>query len=76
MLSKKSETNTKKTNTEPSKSKKNTISSKTNVTKSRDDRQKMIAAAAYFHAEKRDFKGNSADAVQDWLEAEEEISNV
>ena len=75
MLSKNSETSTKKTDTKQSKSKKNTLSSKTNGTKNRDDRHKMIAAAAYYRAEKRGFKGNGADAVQDWLEAEVEIDH-
>ena len=76
MLSKNSETSTKKTNTEPSKSKKNTLSSKTNVTKARDDGHKMITEADYLRAEKRGFKSNGADTVQDWLEDEVEISNV
>ncbi|MCH9639917.1 MAG: DUF2934 domain-containing protein [Betaproteobacteria bacterium] len=35
----------------------------------------MIATAAYFRAEKRGFKGNGADAEQDWLVAEQEIAN-
>ena len=49
--------------------------SKANGTKNRDDRHKMIAAAAYFRAEKRGFKGNGADTVQDWLEADVEIDH-
>lgn len=35
-----------------------------------EERECMIAEAAYFMAEKRDFSG---DAVADWLEAEVEI---
>lgn len=38
-------------------------------------RQEMIATAAYYRAEKRGFKGDKMDAVQDWLEAETEIDN-
>lgn len=38
-------------------------------------RQEMIATAAYYRAEKRGFKGDEMDAVQDWLEAETEIDN-
>ena len=75
MLSKNSETSTKKTETKPSKSKKNALVSKANGTKNRDDRHKMVAAAAYFRAEKRGFKSNGADTVQDWLEAEVEIDH-
>lgn len=74
MPSKNSEASTKKTNTQPSKSKKNTLASKANGTKNRNyDRHQMIASAAYFRAEKRGFKGNGADTVHDWLEAEVEI---
>ena len=39
-----------------------------------ENRYQMIAAAAYYRAEKRDFNGG--DAVQDWLEAEMEIDNA
>jgi len=35
------------------------------------DRQKMIATAAYYLAERRGF--NSGDEIKDWLEAEAEI---
>ncbi|HXV07477.1 MAG TPA: DUF2934 domain-containing protein [Burkholderiales bacterium] len=31
----------------------------------------MVAEAAYYRAQRRDFRGGSAE--QDWLEAEEEI---
>ncbi|MFB3148630.1 MAG: DUF2934 domain-containing protein [Thermodesulfobacteriota bacterium] len=41
------------------------------VEKLREDRQQMIATAAYYRAEKRGF--NSSDEIQDWLEAEAEI---
>lgn len=43
--------------------------------KQQTERQEMIATAAYYRAEKRGFKGNEMDAVQDWLEAEMEIDN-
>ncbi|MEK7842834.1 MAG: DUF2934 domain-containing protein [Pseudomonadota bacterium] len=36
-----------------------------------EDRQEMIAIAAYYRAERRGFNGG--DAMQDWLEAEAEI---
>ncbi len=36
-----------------------------------EDRHRMIAEAAYFKAERRDFRGGSPD--QDWFEAEAEI---
>ncbi len=75
MPSKNSETSTKKTDAKPPKSKKNILASKANGTKNSGDRHKMIATAAYFRAEKRDFKGNGTDAVQDWLEAEVEIDH-
>ena len=39
------------------------------------DRQEKIAILAYQRAEKRGFAGSEADAIQDWLEAEKEISN-
>ena len=38
-----------------------------------DERQHMIAEAAYFHAEHRAFQGGSPE--QDWLQAEVEIDN-
>ena len=38
------------------------------------DYRQMIAIAAYYRAEKRDFK--DGDAVQDWLEAEAEINST
>jgi hypothetical protein len=38
------------------------------------DRQKMIATAAYYLAERRGF--NSSDEIQDWLEAEAEIDGL
>ncbi|TFH12269.1 MAG: DUF2934 domain-containing protein [Nitrosomonadales bacterium] len=38
------------------------------------DRQKMIATAAYYLAEKRGF--NNGDSIQDWLEAEAELDNA
>ncbi len=41
------------------------------VEKLREDRQQMIATAAYYLAERRGF--NSSDEIQDWLEAEAEI---
>ena len=39
-----------------------------------DERQHMIAEAAYFHAEHRAFQGGSPE--QDWLQAEVEIDNL
>lgn len=39
-----------------------------------EDRQEMIAIAAYYRAERRGFSGG--DAMQDWLEAEAEIDNA
>ena len=36
-----------------------------------EERQRMIAEAAYFKAERRDFLGGSPD--NDWLEAEAEL---
>ncbi len=38
---------------------------------STDERQQMIATAAYFRAERRDFE--SGCEIDDWLEAEAEI---
>jgi hypothetical protein len=43
--------------------------------KQQTKRQEIIATAAYYRAEKRGFKGDEMDAVQDWLEAETEIDN-
>ena len=42
--------------------------------KSADKRFRMISEAAYFRAEKRGFDGNHA--IEDWIEAEEEIDRV
>jgi hypothetical protein len=39
-----------------------------------DERQRMIAEAAYFHAEHRAFQGDCPE--QDWFEAEVEINNL
>ena len=39
-----------------------------------EDRQEMIAIAAYYRAERRGFSGG--DAMQDWLEAEAEIDGA
>ncbi len=75
MPSKNSEAGTKRTNDKAPKNKKNTSANKANDAKNSGDRHKMIAAAAYFRAEKRGFKGNGADTVQDWLEAEVEIDH-
>ena len=44
------------------------------VEKLREDRQQMIATAAYYLAERRGF--NSSDEIQDWLEAEAEIDGI
>ena len=38
-----------------------------------EERQQLIAEAAYFIAEKRGFMGGYDDCVNDWLCAEEEI---
>jgi len=67
MPRKNSETGAKKSVTKPPKRKKDTEASQTIGT---ENRHEMIATAAYYLAEKRDFRGNDADAVQDWLEAE------
>lgn len=75
MPSKSSEAGIKKSVTKPPKSKKDTITSPAIGTENRHDRHEMIATAAYYRAAKRGFKGNGADAVQDWLEAEAEINN-
>ena len=40
---------------------------------SAEERRSMIAEAAYYQAEQRDFKGG--DSVSDWLDAEKEIDN-
>lgn len=76
MLDKNSEVGAKKTGAKPSKSKKSTLASQAVGIESKDERHKIVATAAYFRAEKRGFKGNGADAVQDWLEAELEIDNA
>lgn len=39
-----------------------------------EDRQQMIATAAYFRAERRGFNGG--DPVMDWLNAEVEIDSM
>jgi len=44
------------------------------VEKLREDRQQMIATAAYYLAERRGF--NSSDEIQDWLEAEAQIDGI
>ena len=41
---------------------------------SSDQRQRMIAEAAYFRAEHRGFQGG--DPVEDWLQAEAEIDGI
>ncbi len=38
------------------------------------DRQKMIATAAYYLAERRGF--NNGDEIQDWLKAEAEVDGL
>lgn len=75
MQSKVSELNTKKSAAKLSKSEKSLLSDQIINSKDEIDRQKMIATAAYYRAEKRGFIGNEADAVQDWLEAEMEVDN-
>lgn len=44
------------------------------VTISPEQRYRMIAEAAYYHAEKRGFVGG--DCAQDWLNAEAEVDHV
>jgi len=44
------------------------------VEKLREDRQQMIATAAYYLAEKRGFNGG--DEIQNWLEAESELDGI
>jgi hypothetical protein len=39
-----------------------------------DEREQMIAEAAYFRAERRGFQGG--DPVQDWIEAEAEVERT
>lgn len=39
-------------------------------------RDRMIAEAAYFRAERRGFSGDEADRQQDWLEAEAEVERM
>jgi hypothetical protein len=41
---------------------------------SSQDRRRMIAEAAYFHAERRGFEGGSPD--EDWYRAEREIDEL
>ena len=41
---------------------------------SSQDRRRMIAEAAYFHAERRGFEAGSAD--EDWYRAEREIDEL
>jgi hypothetical protein len=41
---------------------------------SAEARQKMIAVAAYYHAEKRDFAGHGN--LEDWIRAEAEIDAI
>jgi hypothetical protein len=41
---------------------------------SSQDRRRMIAEAAYFHAERRGFEGGTPD--QDWYQAEREIDDL
>lgn len=40
------------------------------------DRDRMIAEAAYYRAERRGFVGDDAERRQDWLEAEAEIDRI
>jgi hypothetical protein len=74
MPSKNSETGTKKSGAKSTKRKKSVPVSQTTGTKNQDEHNRIIATAAYYRAEKRGFKGNDADAMQDWLEAEVETS--
>lgn len=39
-----------------------------------EERRRMIAEAAYFHAEQRGFQGG--DEAQDWFEAEQEVDRL
>ena len=39
-------------------------------------RDRMIAEAAYFRAERRGFSGDEADRQQDWLEAEAQVERM
>lgn len=39
-------------------------------------RDRMIAEAAYFRAERRGFSGDETDRQQDWLEAEAEVERM
>ncbi len=41
---------------------------------SSQDRRRMIAEAAYFHAERRGFEGGDPD--EDWYQAEREIDQL
>lgn len=76
MQSKVSKLDTKKSGTRLSKSGKDLLSDQMISSENEIDRQRMIAVAAYYRAEKRGFTDNEADAVQNWLEAEMEIGNV
>jgi|CXWL01.1.fsa_nt_gi hypothetical protein len=76
MQNKASELETKKSRSKLSKSKKILHVDQAISPEKEFCRQKMIAIAAYYRAEKRGFKSNEADTVQDWLEAEMEIDNV
>ncbi|MDE2387756.1 MAG: DUF2934 domain-containing protein [Betaproteobacteria bacterium] len=76
MSSKVNETAPKKSRAKLSKSEENILAHQIiNAAKQNDNRQEMIATAAYYCAEKRGFNGSEADAVQDWLEAEMEVNN-
>lgn len=75
MQSKISTLNTKKSGSRLSKNEKNLPSDQVIVSQKALDRQKMIATAAYYRAEKRGFKSAAIDAEKDWLEAEMEIDN-
>ncbi len=44
------------------------------VTVSPEQRYRMIAEAAYYHAERRGFVGG--DCAQDWIDAEAEIDSI
>lgn len=40
------------------------------------ERDRMVAEAAYFRAERRGFSGDDAQRQQDWLEAEAEVERL
>ena len=75
MQSKVTEADTRKSGARSSKVKGSLTKNPVINEKQQTERQEMIATAAYYRAEKRGFKGNEMDAVQDWLEAEMEIDN-